>query len=335
MAKKILFICGSYDQTTIMHSIYVHLKDYDCYFTPYYADSFLKRLSEAGFFNFTILGGKHKNDTLNYLLANNLNIDFKGNLFNYDLVFTCSDLIIPKNILGKKIIFVQEGMTDPENFVSHLVKRLKLPRFLASTAITGLSRTYDYFCVASEGFKNLFIRNGVREEKLIVTGIPNYDNCKEYYKNNFPHKNFVLAATSDARETFKFENRKKFIKEALDTADGRLLIFKLHPNENVERATREIKLIAPDAIIYSVGNINYMIANCDVLITKYSSVVYVGLALGKEVYSDFDSVELKELMPIQNNGRSAEKIAGLAKMLLKGIIIKDGRDEARKEQVSI
>lgn len=63
MTKKILFICGSLNQTTIMHKIYVHLKDYDCYFTPYYADGFLKRFSEAGFWDFTILGGKLKNDT--------------------------------------------------------------------------------------------------------------------------------------------------------------------------------------------------------------------------------------------------------------------------------
>jgi hypothetical protein len=59
-----------------------------------------------------------------------------------------------------------------------------------------------------------------------------------------------------------------------------------------------------------------MIANCDVLITKYSSVVYVGLALGKEVYSYFDINMLKKLLPLQNNGASACNIALVGKKLL-------------------
>ncbi len=43
------------------------------------------------------------------------------------------------------------------------------------------------------------------------------------------YHNFVLVATSDMRETYKYENRKKFIKKAYKIADGRQLIFKLHP----------------------------------------------------------------------------------------------------------
>jgi len=208
---------------------------------------------------------------------------------------------------------VQEGMTDPETLMFHLVKNLKMPRFLASTSVTGLSDCYQLFFVASEGYKNLFIKKGVDPAKIRVTGIPNFDNCKEYLNNNFPYHNFVLVATSDRRETLGYENRKKFILKSLEIANGRQLIFKLHPNENVKRATNEIKKFAPEALVYSDYNINFMIANCDVLITKYSSVVYVGIALGKEVYSDFDIGHLKELCPIQNNGKSAERIAKIAK----------------------
>ena len=318
MAKKILFICGSLNQTTIMHQVSFQMKEYDCYFTPYYADGFLDSLSDAGFLDFTVLGNKLRKDTIKYLLANNLNIDFKGSLFNYDLVYTCSDLVIPKNILGRKIILVQEGMTDPENLMYYLVKKLKLPRYLASTSTTGLSDQYDYFCVASEGYKNLFIKKGVANDKIIVTGIPNFDNCAGYCNNSFPHRNFVLAATSDSRETFKYENRKKFIKDAVDIAGGRKLIFKLHPNENFKRAVREIQLLAPGALIYTQGNVNEMTANCDVLITKYSSVVYIGLALGKEVYSYFSLNDLKKLLPLQNNGTSANNIAEIGKNLING-----------------
>jgi hypothetical protein len=304
------------NQTTMMHEISKHLSDYDSYFSPYYADGFISKASQTHLLDFSVLGGQFRERTIKYLKSNNLNIDFRGKLFDYDLVFTCSDLVVPKNILNKKVILVQEGMTDPENFTYYLVKGLNLPRWLASTSTTGLSDSYDKFCVASKGYKNLFIRKGVKSEKIVVTGIPNFDNCKQYLNNNFPYKNFVLVATSDMRETYKYENRKKFIKKAVKIANGRQLIFKLHPNEFVERATQEINMYAAGALVYSQGKTEEMIANCDVLITRYSSVVYVGLALGKEVYSEFDINELKRLMPLQNNGTSSYNIAMVGEELI-------------------
>ena len=41
---------------------------------------------------------------------------------------------------------------------------------------------------------------------------------------------------------------------------------------------------------------------------QYSTLAYVGLALGKEVHSYFDLDDLRRLMPDQH-GRAAEKIA--------------------------
>lgn len=314
--KKILFICGSMNQTSMMHQISTYLDNFDCYFTPYYADGLINLVANKGFLGNTILSGKFRKNTERYLSNNNLKIDYRGVNNNYDLIYTCSDLIIPKNIRNKKVILVQEGMTDPETIMFYLVKYLKLPRWFASTSPTGISNKYSLFCVASNGYKDLFVRKGAKEEKIIVTGIPNFDNANQYLKNDFPHKNFVLAATSDARETLKYENRKKFIKECVRIANGRQIIFKLHPNENFQRAKSEIKRYAPGSIVYTSGNTNHMIASCDMLITKYSSVVYVGLALGKEVHSEFNIEELKRLMPIQNNGTSAERIAHIGKHLL-------------------
>jgi len=198
----------------------------------------------------------------------------------------------------------------------YLVKYLNFPRYAASTSTTGLSDLYDLFCVASEGYKDHFVKRGIKKEKLIVTGIPNFDNCEKFLKNDFPHKDFVLVATSDARETLKFENRKKFIREAIQIANGRQMIFKLHPNEKIERATREIKALAPDAIVLPTGNINEMIANAAVLVTQYSSCSYVGLTLNKEVHSYFDVEYLKKLVPLQNSGTSAKVIAEVGKSLL-------------------
>jgi len=169
--------------------------------------------------------------------------------------------------------------------------------------------------VASEGYRDLFIRKGIRPEKLVVTGIPNFDNCAQYLDNTFPHRHFVLVCTSDARDTFKYENRERIILDAMALAAGRQLIFKLHPNENHERAIGEIMRYAPGALVVTSGNASEMIANCDVLITQYSSTVYVGLALGKEVYSKFPIDELRRLLPLQNNS-AARNIALECRSLL-------------------
>ncbi len=314
--KKILFICGSLNQTTIMYKIYQHLKDYDAYFTPYYGDGFVQYLAENGLLDFTILGGRARQRTERFFTEKKLNMDYGGKKFNYDLVVACQDLFVPDNIKDKNIVLVQEGMTVPENVVYHLVKNLNLPRYLANTSMTGLSDNYHKFCVASDGFKELFIKKGVNPEKLIVTGIPNFDDVKKYKNNNFPHKSYVLAATSHLRETYKYEDRKGFIRKVKSIANGKEVIFKLHPNEKFDRAIREIKKYAPDSHIYTEGNTNHMIANCDSLVTKYSSVVLIAQALGKLVYSDLDANLLKRLSPVQNDGRSAKNIAAVCKKYL-------------------
>lgn len=312
--KKILFICGSINQTTQMHQVAQALPEYDNWFTPYYSDGFEKALYRAGLAEMTVMGSKLMERCLGYLRRHRLAIDNGGILHNYDLVVTCSDLVVQKNIRHKKIILLQEGMTDKENFAYHLVRTLPfLPRWIAGTSTNGLSHAYHKFCVASEGYRDFFIGKGVDPAKIRVTGIPNFDHCERFYDNDFPHKSFVLVCTSDTRETFRYENRKKFIKNALQVANGRQLIFKLHPNENVAKATAEINRWAPDALIFHTGSAEHMIANSDVLITRFSSTAYVGLALGKEVYSDFPLEQLRRLMPVQNKGASARNIADVVR----------------------
>ena len=317
MAKnKILLIGGSLNQTTMMHMISEHLSDYDCYFSPYYTDGILDKFAQKGMLGFTILGGNFKKQTEEYFHDHNLKMDYKGLHNNYDLIFTCSDLMVQKNIIGKKIVLVQEGMTDPEKLGYYLVKYLNFPRWMASTSVTGISNYYDKFCVASEGYRKLFIQKGVNPEKIEVTGIPNFDNCKQFLNNDFPHHGYVLVATSDMRETYKYENRKKFIQRAYRIANGKQLIFKLHPNENYDRAAEEINKYAPGSLVFHHEPIEPIIANCDILVTRFSTVVYIGLALDKEVYSEFDIEQLKELVPIQNGGTSAFHIAQIGRRLL-------------------
>jgi hypothetical protein len=329
--KKILFLGGSLNQTSMVHAVAEELKDeYECWFTPYYCDHLLKFLDKFGLLDFSIMGGNFRRQTDAYLREHGLPIDDRGENYSYDLAVTTSDLIVQRNLRRLKLILIQEGMTDPENLMYHLVKRLRLPRYLASTSTNGLSNLYDYFCVASEGYKQHFIHKGVSPEKLVVTGIPNFDNAIAFLDNNFPFQGFVLVATSDSRETFKFDNRRAFIRRATEIAGSRQLIFKLHPNEKVERAVREILEIVPNAIVLTDGNINHMIANCEVLIAQYSSCVYIGLALGKEVHSYFDVNELRRLTPIQNGGSSARNIADVCQILLEGVEM-----EVRNEKVLV
>ena len=59
-----------------------------------------------------------------------------------------------------------------------------------------------------------------------------------------------------------------------------------------------------------------MVANADVVVTRYSSVVYIALALGKEVHADMDLATLRALLPLQNGGTSARRIADVCRGLL-------------------
>jgi len=303
----------------MLHQVAQQLADTetDHYYTAYYGNHPVIRFAiNSGLLDRSIMGGEFRRRTEAYFAENGLVNDYRGASHDYDFVVTSTDMVIQSNIRGKKIVLVQEGMTDPEGIMYHIVKRLRLPRYLGSTAATGLSDAYIKFCVASEGYADHFARKGVKREKMVVTGIPNYDNVAQFLDNDFPYRNYVLVATSDIRETFGRDDRKGFIRKCQAIANGRQLIFKLHPNEIVERAVREIERYAPGALVMTGGKTEHMIANCDVLITQYSTVVYIGLALGKEVHSYFNVDELRKMTPLQNGGRSAYNIAQVIKQHL-------------------
>jgi hypothetical protein len=215
------------------------------------------------------------------------------------------------------LVLVQEGILDPPGRLASLCKRFRfLPRPLAGTSLTGQSGLFDRFCVASEGYRDFFVSEGIDPAKLVVTGIPNFDDCRRYLRNDFPHRGYVLVCTSDARETFKRDDRAALVARALEIAGGRPVVFKLHPNEDHARAEAEIRAIAPSAMVYASGSAEEMIANAEVVVTQWSSTVFVALALGKEVHSNFPMDELHRLAPVQNGGRSAKNIARVCREVL-------------------
>ncbi len=312
--KKILFTIGSPNQTSQMHQISSFLSDeYDCWFSQFYPDyGFEKIPLRAGFLENSIMSGQFKKNADKYLADHGLQSDYMALKNDYDMTVFCTDLIVPRKLRKNKTIFVQEGMVDPMTPWSHIVKASGfLPRyFTMNTALNGSSDQCDVYCVASEGYKNFFSKMGTSREKITVTGIPNFDNIPSFLNNDFPHHDYVLVATSDMRECFKKDDRIGFLNRCKGIVGERKVIFKLHPNEIRERAINEIKSVfGDDSLIYFDGDSNHMIANCQELITQYSTLVYVGIVLGKKVHSYFDLNELYRLVPQQNDATSARKIA--------------------------
>ena len=314
---RVLLIGGTINHTTQVEQIAAELTEFDVAFTWYYCDGILDLFRRLGLMENTAVGAKLRARCLAYLKKHHLAIDLDGAAGDYDLCVTCSDLVVPRNVRGAPVVLVQEGMTDPEDLIFHLVKRLRLPPWISTTSsTTGLSHAYDRLCVASEGYRDLFVRKGVAPEKIVVTGIPNFDNCQRFLQNDFPLRDYVLVCSSDIRETLRWENRPAFIRQVVAIAAGRQIVWKLHPNENARRARAELAEHAPGAQVFESGCAEEMIANCTVLVTQFSSTAYVGLALGKEVHSYFDVEELRRLCPQQNGRTSARRIADVCRELL-------------------
>jgi hypothetical protein len=322
--RRALYVCGSINQTTMLSEVARFLPELEPRFTPYYGDGLVGRLARNGLLEMSIAGHKRRRWCLDWLHDHRLPVDLDGQEGGYDLIVTSSDVVVPRNQRRRRgqevplLVGVQEGILDPERLFYWLCKLLPfLPRGLAGTAFTGLSGHCDRFCCASEGYRQHMVSRGARADRLVVTGMPNFDDCERYRRNEFPHRGYVLVCTSDGRETLKLtDEREELIRRSLRLARGRPLFFKLHPNEDAARATQEILAVAPHAKVFAKGSAEEMIANCEVLITEWSSVAFVGLALGKEVHSNWGKAQLERLLPVQNGGASARNIAAVCRALL-------------------
>jgi len=130
MKKKILFICGSMNQTTQMHQIAMHLSDYDHSFSPFYCHGFEEMLRKLGLIEFTIAGNQTVDRCRTYLRNHGLRVDYRGKNQPYDLVVTCTSRHSRNRKLGEligtglsaaeaieKIGMVAEGYYTAENVV--------------------------------------------------------------------------------------------------------------------------------------------------------------------------------------------------------------------------
>ncbi|MCK7504656.1 MAG: hypothetical protein MZV70_11600 [Desulfobacterales bacterium] len=117
---------------------------------------------------FTISGNKLAGRCRRYLQDHGLPIDYQGKNRPYDLVVTCSDVYLQKNIRDNRIVLVQEGITDPESMMFHLVKRLRfLPRWLGGYCNDGPQRCLPGFLRRKRGISRLFHpkRRAPREDR--------------------------------------------------------------------------------------------------------------------------------------------------------------------------
>jgi len=319
---RVLFVCGSPNQTGQMQQIARALPEVEAWFTPYYSDwPHHVALVKLGLLEQSINGHKRRGICADELNAHGLRIDLGAEHNDYDLWVCPNDAALPYGLARTPMVLVQEGIMEQPNWRTWVWRNTRLmPRPLATTAVFGLTQRYERFCVASEGYRKQFLAEGIPPGKLVVTGIPNFDDFARFRDNAFPHRGYVLVCTSDGRETMMAVDRPSLLKRSVKIAAGRQLIFKLHPNENVERATREIRAVAPKALVFTDGNAEEMVANCEVLITEHSSLTFCGLALGKEVHTNLPLEQVEALLPVQNR-RAAAEIADV----IRGVLRAQGR----------
>lgn len=318
--KNILCVVGSRNQTSQLHSISKFLEsDYNVYYTQIFGEGlFLKIIAEIGLFDNTVFGtdSSFTRASQEYIRSHQLNYDYRGESkgIKYDLVLLSTDLLVPKSFKKIKTIWIQEGMIDPIHRFAMVVNKLKLPAYTtADTSLNGTTNQADVYCAMSSGYRDYFSQYGTDRSKILATGVPNFDNIEELKKTAYPEKGYVLVATSDIRDLGGNEDRIDFLKKCISIAQGRKLIFKPHPNENIDRVRLEILSLLPNATIITEPIIDTLIAHCDTLITQYSSCVYVGLILHKKIYSYFPIEELESKKPIQNQGKSAQIISEIAR----------------------
>lgn len=314
---RVLFICGNRNHNTMMARIGAALPEVDAWYTPYFADDYsaLDLMRRAGLLEFIALGNEFTRECLDFLSARGLQVDHGARRGRYDLVLTCSDLLVQKRIAGPPLIGVQEGMIDPPLFWYRMRQRLPwlgLPRWAAGTACTGLSGAYHRYCLASDGYRDDFIARGAPPERLVVTGLPNFDDFRSLVTPGHWIEGHVLACTSDGRETLRRDDRHRFIIWCRELARGRPLVFKFHPNEDMRRAAREVEQWAPGARWIADGSGEELAANCEALVTEWSTLAYVGLVLGKESYSYRDLERHRRMAPLQH-GRGAQNIADVCR----------------------
>ncbi len=317
---RALYLCSSIEQAQQMTAIARELDELEPSFTPLWDARFdWARYASRARHREAL---EHREACLDWLARERLYVDDGGRDGRYDLVLSSTDLVTPAAARTAKWVVVQEGALDPEGLVSELCSQMRvLPKWLAGTTLTGTVGAYDLFCVASEGYRGDIVRRGGDPRKVIVTGIPRFDDCERARDNRLDRRNYVLVCTDDTRK--KGERRARFFASARRIAGRRAIVVVLSPNADVSAARAEVLAAIPEALVldsdsHSMPRLHELVANADVIVTERSNVALLATALRIEVHSFMPRMELQRLCPIQNGGSSAHAIAHACRNLLPG-----------------
>ncbi len=136
--RRVLFIGGSLNQTTILHKIALCLPEMQCSFTPFFAEGFHSILCKTGLLDHTIMCGAHRQATIQYIQDHNLLLDEGGRNGPFDLILTCTDLIVQPSLKGiSNHIGARRKSLKQKALHINWWKTLGLPRLLAKTQLPG------------------------------------------------------------------------------------------------------------------------------------------------------------------------------------------------------
>lgn len=325
---RCLFLCTTKYNASVLRLVADALPDWDCWFSPFYStENTAYRLAwNLGFIQRTPLNTDYLKKVIQGMEELDLKLDV-GAKGSYDIIVLGNDIFVPQDLRARRPkVLVQEGWVWPHGWRRWLCKRTSLPGWFAGSNGSGLSNTYDYFCVASQGYKELFVRSGIKDHRIVVTGLPTLDAVERDFAplmDNTEKLKFVLVTTHPGREYFDGENRRKLLAQARLIAHGRPIVVKLHPHENHIRAIREVSAWLPEATVVVEGDTTQLIANCSDLLTTYSTTIFYALLLGKRVYCSYPTSEIIKLLPEQN-GQAAQHIAKVCHLaLMKSIRLRD------------
>ncbi len=184
---RILFVCGSINQTTQMHQIARALPETEAWFTPYYGNAVERWFVKAGLAEHTIAGRRLRARCLGYLEREQLAIDCDGERGGYDLCVSCSDVVAQDN-LRAPMVLVQEGILIGEGVMWPIISRFPqaLPRWLLGDGRDRPEPPLRALLRRQRRLSRAVRRAWRPAERLVTTGIPNFDDSRALPQQRVP-----------------------------------------------------------------------------------------------------------------------------------------------------
>ncbi len=185
--------------------------------------------------------------------------------------------------------------------VGMIGRNYECPRFLA-----------DKIAVPGEFSKNILIKCGVDESRLVVSGRPSYDaliNAKRLFDRDAicgklgldPKKNVIVYTTENLPIGESMVTTRAVCKAVKQFSNAQFVI-KVHPSEptlsNYERTVKELGL---NALITRDANIYEVLYICDILITSFSATALDAMVLDRPVIT-VNLTGLEDPLPYAESG---------------------------------